>query len=279
MLRTSVVIPAKDCRYLDGLIRALSNQSKKPDETVIVIKEDEIGRNLHEVETICSRYNLKCTVIGQQSGFFTHALNIGKKTANFDITIFTDSDAIPPSRWVETYAKLYSRLPEKIGGISSRDIYWFEGKATRTPDDMTQSQLFRMLVRPFFQRPIKILRKYRLGLYLSKDMRALSGPFLPSRQCYSLPFRGVNMSFRSSAIENIYFPDFQGIRIAPSNEVYLGLQLILRGQDLIYVPNNPVFHLVHPSLSRQVDTQNLLFEKELMKTEFRRLLASFHINP
>lgn len=37
-------------------------------------------------------------MIKQRSGFFTHALNLGKKNATGDLLLYTDDDAIPVKR-------------------------------------------------------------------------------------------------------------------------------------------------------------------------------------
>lgn len=46
------------------------------------------------VEKVCSSYGLPCVVIKQDRGFFTTALNIGKRHVRGDIVLFTDDDAI-----------------------------------------------------------------------------------------------------------------------------------------------------------------------------------------
>jgi len=111
-LKASVIIPSKRYEYLKIALQTLSKQSVKPYEVIIVIKGSMI-----KVEKICSKYPLNCIVIEQEKGFFTHALNIGKKEATGDILIFMDDDAVLPKLWIEKYLKLYSKISEKVAGI------------------------------------------------------------------------------------------------------------------------------------------------------------------
>jgi hypothetical protein len=89
-MKVSTVIPSKGCKYLGYMLTCLRNQNVKPNEVVLVIKEC----GLRHVEGLCSRNNLSCAVIEQKSGYFTHALNMGKREARGALIIFTD-DAIP----------------------------------------------------------------------------------------------------------------------------------------------------------------------------------------
>jgi glycosyltransferase involved in cell wall biosynthesis len=93
-------------------------QTVKPYEVIIVFKGDD----LRHAEEICAQSTLNCSIIEQHEGYFTHALNLGKKNVNGDIVIFTDEDAIPNPRWVETYLKLH-RSYLNAGCICSRDKY------------------------------------------------------------------------------------------------------------------------------------------------------------
>ncbi|MGC9113454.1 MAG: hypothetical protein ACP5H1_08570, partial [Acidilobus sp.] len=45
-------------------------------------------------------------------------------------------------------------------------------------------------------------------------------------------------------------PEDPGLGAARGNEQLLGVMLASRGYHYAYVPNNPVLHLNHPSLSR-----------------------------
>jgi len=273
-LRASIVVPSRGCKYLEYLLKGLRGQSVKPYEVVIVIKEC----NAKAVESLCIEYDLPCIIIEQLSGYFTHALNIGKKEARGDIVIFTDDDAIPLKKWIERYIKLHRKY-HNVAGISSRDLYLDLNslRIVPTPDDRVTVRLYRWFVRPWLEPPHKLLKKYRLGVYLTKTFDVAHGPFIPNRACYSLPFRGVNMSFKASYVYNIWFPEHELLKRAPGNEQYFGLQLVIKGFDIIHIPNNPVLHIArYESLSRlpKRSKHKLFIEFRIVKSLYRALIES-----
>jgi glycosyltransferase involved in cell wall biosynthesis len=269
-MKTSVIVPSKGCNYLKYLLQGLRNQSVRPYEVIIVVKECDV----RIVEDMCREYDLSCVVIEQKSGYFTHALNIGKKEAKGDIVVFTDDDAIPLKKWIERYIKSHTLYPN-IAGICSRDIYVHlnEFKPMLTPDDKPEVRLYRLFVRSWLEPPHPLMKKYRLGVYLTRKFSIAHGPFIPSRTCYSLPFRGVNMSFKTSYIHDVWFPEHESLKRAPGNEQFFGLQLLLKGFDTMYVPSNQILHATRSeSLSRARSRNKLEREFEVVRSLFMDLL-------
>jgi hypothetical protein len=72
----------------------------------------------------------------------------------------------------------------------------------------------------------------------------------------------------------VRFPEDQGLVRVPGNEKYLGLQLVLGGFNLKYVPDNPVLYIKHESLSRGVRIRELRAEIEIIRREIARLLGA-----
>jgi len=269
-MKISLVVPSNGCEYLEYLLLGLREQNIKSFEIILVIK----NCNFKAVDDLCRKYSLKCIVIEQKEGYFTHALNLGKKEARGDIVIFTDDDAIPIQKWIERYIKLH-RMYRYIAGICSRDIYvdLEKRKLLPTPDDKPEIKLYRLFIRSWLEPPHPLLKKYRLGVYLTKRLNIAHGSCIPSRTCYSLPLRGVNMSFKTSYIYDIWFSEHRLLKRAPGNEQYFALQLVLKGFDIIYVPNNPVFHTARrESLSRTRYREELKREFEIMKSLYMELL-------
>jgi len=268
-MRVSIIVPSKECWYLKYLLRSLRYQTIDPHEIILVTK----GCNAKAVKDLCGEYSLPCIVIEQKEGYFTHALNIGKKEARGDIVVFTDDDVIAPRRWLERWIR-YHRLYRTIAGISSRDIHLDLNrlKTLPTPDDRPSTRLYRWFIRTWSEEPHSLLKKYRLGVYITKNYHVAHGPYIPYKQCFSLPFRGVNMSFKTEYIYNVWFPEHPLLKRAPGNEQYFGLQLILKGYDTIYTPNNPILHIVRESLSRTRDRASLEAEIEVMRFLIRSLL-------
>ena len=270
-MKASVIIPSKGCTYIKYPLLALRDQTLRPHETVLVVK----GCDIKEVEDLCRKAGLSCVVIEQRHGFFTHALNLGKKNATGDLLLFTDDDAIPPPKWIEKYIKLHQAYPQ-AAGIASRDIYLDLQKRILLPipDDKLPTKLYRWAVRPWLERPHPLLKKYRLGVYLTKNLDIAHGPYIPDRRCFSLLFRGVNMSFKASDVYDVWFPEHPLLKRAFGNEQHLALQILLKGLETIYVPSNPVLHIAREeSLSRTRNKKELRLEIEVMKLLYKQLLA------
>jgi glycosyltransferase involved in cell wall biosynthesis len=271
-MKVSIIVPSKGCAYLSFLMRALRDQTIRPSEVILVVKSCD----LRSVESLCDKFSLSCVIIEQRKGYVTHALNIGKSEAGGDLILITDEDAIPLKGWVERYIELHTAYPY-IAGISSRDIYLdlHELRIIQTPDDMALTRLYRWAVRPWLEPPHPLLKKYRLGVYLTKNLDVKHGPYIPSRTCYSLPFRGVNMSFKANFTHDVWFPEHRLLKRAIGFEQYFGLQLVLKGLETIYIPNNPVLHIArNESLSRTRDkTANI--ENNLMRALIKDLLKKY----
>jgi len=268
-MRFSVIVPSKGCKYLRYLFLGLREQSIRPSEVILVLK----GCDVKRVEELCRAYGLPCVIIEQRRGYFTHALNMGKREARGDIIVFTDEDTIPPRRWLERWIK-YHELYKRVAGISSRDIYLdlHDLKILPTPDDLPYVRLYRWLIRLPFGRPHPLFKKYRLGVYVTRNYDIAHGPYIPFKTCYSLPFRGVNISFKAEYVYDVWFPEHLLLKRALGNEQYFGLQLILKGYDTIYVSDNPILHIIRESLSRSADEDSIKLEIRVMKELMRQLL-------
>jgi len=274
-IKVSVIVPTKGGEYLGFLLESLGKQEIPPDEVIIVEKDC----NVDEIEKLCGKFGLNCRIIKQTTGYFTHALNMGKKAASGDILIFTDDDAIAPKSWIKTYVELFAKYPETVGSISSRDVYYDirTHKILKTPDDYWYVKLYRKILRPILEPPHPLLKKYSRGSYITKDYKFAFGPGIPDEVCYSLPFRGVNMAFRRKAVKDIWFIEHENLKRGIGNEQHFGVQLILKGYESIYVPNNYVYHIYRESLSRNLEKKVLKQELSLVLFKIQDLLCSTNI--
>jgi len=267
-MRASIVIPSKGCQYLGYTLKSLKAQVIKPYEVILILKECKIKH----IEAITQGLNL--VIVEQKKGFFTHALNLGKREARGDIIIFTDDDVILPKGLIKRYLKLHT-ISRDVAGIGSRDIYLDLNSVKLSPtlDDKPWVRLFRWTIRPIIDKPHLLLRKYRLGVYITKNYKIAHGSCIPYRTCYSLPLRGANMSFKAEYVYDIWFPEHPKLVRAPGNEQYFALQLILKGFDTMYTPNNPVLHIIRESLSRVGNKYELETEEEVMRGLLAGLLG------
>ena len=274
-MKASIVVPSKGCEYLRYLLKGLRSQSYKSFEAILILKDCD----LRVAERLCQDYSLNCVILEQKEGNVTQALNMGKKEAKGDITIFTDNDAIPLQGWVERYIKIHYKF-KNVAGISSRDIYIDLSSLQILPilDDKPEVRLYRLFIRPWLEQPHPLLKKYRLGVYLTKKLDIAHGFCIPNCICYSLAFRGVNMSFKTNYIYDVSFPEHRLLKRTIGFEQYFSLQLVLKELDLVYVPNNPVLHIARSeSLSRTRYKGDLRKEFEIMKSLYRELLLKHGI--
>lgn len=272
------MVPSKGGAYLKYLIPALGRQSVRPDEVVLVLKDCDADR----VESLCGSCGLSSIIVEQREGYVTRAYDLGRRHAEGDLVIFTDDDAIPPRHWVEKHLQCH-RIYGGSGCISSRDIIWAIGRGAveaprrlprwlRLPKRFKWHKWARLLLAP----PHPILKKYRFGLYLTKRLDVARGPYVPDRSCYSMPYKGVNMSFKREALEPVSFPEHPMIKRGFGFEQHISLQLILNGVDCVYVPDNPVFHIDRESLSRSNDLaiqRELKEEFEIMRSMYADLIG------
>ncbi len=137
-------------------------------------------------------------MLEQSSGYVAKRITWGIEHVSGDIVLFIDDDAIPPPDWIKTYVNLHSVFSDNVACICSRDIYFdIERKILlSTPDDSIRARLYRQFVRQWFEPPHSSLIKYRLGVYITRKYEVTCGPSIPYQLCYSLPFRGVNLSFK-----------------------------------------------------------------------------------
>lgn len=270
-MKVSVIVPSRGCLYLKWLLSSLREQTLRPHEIVLVLKSCDI----RSVEMKCNSYRLNCVILEQTKGFFTSALNLGRQTASGDLLLFTDDDAIPLRGWVARYVTIFNSLPRHIVGVSSRDIYVDieRLKLAMTPDDIPYIKIYRRLIRSRLEPPLEIFEKYRLGVYINKMFKIAHGPCIPDGKCFSLPFRGVNMGFRGEVADLLRFPEHPELRRAPGNEQYVGLLLVLRGYDTVYIPSNPVLHIYRrDSLSRTKRKDEIRREIAITRVLFRKVI-------
>jgi hypothetical protein len=164
--------------------------------------------------------------------------------------------------------------------VCSRDIYidLESVKLLHTPDDMPVVRLYRLFIRSWLEKPLPLLRKYRLGVYITEKLNIAHGYCIPIKTCYSLPLRGANMSFKTSYIYDVWFPEHKLLKRAPGNEQYFALQVVLKGFDTIYIPSNTILHIARSeSLSRTRYREELKREFEIMKGLYRELLQRYGV--
>ncbi len=271
-MRTSVIIPTCGRPCIKYVLSALSKQTSKPDEVILITD------NLHWafIKQVSSDYNINSIVLRQTEGFVARAYNMGISEASGDLVLFTDDDAIPQVDWIQKYVDLHSSLHSNVACIGSRDFYFDLERKIKKPtvDDSIRVTVYRRLIEPWFERPHNQLLAYRYGVYVSTAFKVAHGYKIPGQMCYSLPFRAVNLSFRRNALKDVKVPENNLLVNAIGFEQHIGIQLVKKKYDCIYTPTNPVLHISHRSLSRSVRKDLAMRSRLVLQEMYRGLLES-----
>ena len=224
----TVVVPTY-CRPKD-LIRcldALKTQTRPADEVLVVVRDTDF-----ETETLLKtlipgfpplRY-VTVSIPGQVA-----ALNAGLAAAQGDIIAITDDDAIPYADWLECI-ETHFLSDEHIGGVGGRD-WVYHGQQL---EDGKQEVVGRV---QWFGR---VTGNHHLGVGAPREVDVL---------------KGVNMSYRRSAIEGRRFDErLRGMGAQVHNDMAFSLALRRTGWKLIYDPKVAVNH--YPAQRFDEDRRN-----------------------
>ena len=84
-------------------LASIVNQTRKPDEVVIVLKPSGDGSE-EVIRSFSTQLPIKLVV--QERGNFTDAVQMAIDNARGDVILFLDDDAVAEERWVEKYENL-----------------------------------------------------------------------------------------------------------------------------------------------------------------------------
>jgi len=228
VLTISVVIPSyrrpKDlARCLDAL-----KKQKLPADEVLVVVRDTDTETWTFVQTLNPEFLLLRTATVSESGVVA-AMNAGMDAASGDIIAFTDDDATPHTDWLERI-EAHFLSDSNIGGVGGRDwVYHGTELEEGEREVVGQVQWFG-----------RVIGGHHLGVGEAREVDVL---------------KGVNMSFRRSAIDQMHFdPRMRGTGAQVHFELAFSLALKRAGWKLIYDPKVAVNH--YPAQRFDEDQRN-----------------------
>ena len=228
MLTISVVIPSY-CRPKD-LARCLDalKKQKRPADEVLVVVRDTDTETWTFVQTFNPEFLPLRTATVSVSGVVA-AMNVGMDAACGDIIAFTDDDAAPHTDWLERI-EAHFLSDSNIGGVGGRDwVYHGTQLEEGEREVVGQVQWFG-----------RVIGGHHLGVGESREVDVL---------------KGVNMSFRRSAIGQMHFdPRMRGTGAQVHFELAFSLALKRAGWKLIYDPKVAVNH--YPAQRFDEDQRN-----------------------
>ncbi len=228
MLTISVVIPTyRRPKKLACSLDALKKQKVPTYEVLVVVRDTDT-----ETWTFLQTFNPELlpmrTVTVNVSGVVA-AMNAGMNATSGDIIAFTDDDAAPHTDWLERI-EAHFLSDSNIGGVGGRD-WVYHGTELEEGERPVVGQV------QWFGR---VIGGHHLGVGESREVDVL---------------KGVNMSFRRSAIGQIHFdPRMRGTGAQVHFELGFSLALKRAGWKLIYDPKVAVNH--YPAQRFDEDQRN-----------------------
>ena len=217
-MKISVIVPTyRRPKDLARCLEALQKQNRQPNEVLVTVRDTDT-----ETWTFFASFNsqllplsiIKVTVLVPG---VVAAMNTGMDAASGDIIAFTDDDATPHTDWLERI-EAHFLSDSNIGGLGGRD-WVYHGTQLEEGERKVVGQV------QWFGR---VIGGHHLGVGEAREVDVL---------------KGVNMSFRRSAIAQMNFdPRMRGTGAQVHFELAFSLALKRAGWKLIYDPKVAVDH-------------------------------------
>lgn len=213
----SVLIPTyRRPHDLKRCLNALKQQTRQPDEVIVVVRDTD-----HETWALLAVFDaapLCLRALSVHSTGVVAALNLGLSHVHGDIVSITDDDAAPRPDWLARIEQHFLANPS-LGGVGGRDWIHPQGKGGKTTADPIVGRV---------QWVGRVVGNHHLGVGEPRPVDIL---------------KGVNMSYRRSAIASLQFDErMRGTGAQVHFEMAFSLVLKKTGWTLIYDPAVAVDH-------------------------------------
>ncbi len=242
--RIALIVPTyRRPEELRRCLKAIACQRRRAEQVIIVVREDD--EPTKAVLRAADPDGRWLTVIRVRTAGVVAALNAGLAAARADIIAFTDDDAAPRPDWLQQIEDRFAAEPQ-LGGVGGRDWVHQHGRL----EDETRTVVGRIT---WFGRCIG---QHHLGVG-------------PCREVDSL--KGVNMSFRARALEDVRFDvRLRGTGAQVCNELGVSLAVKRRGWRLAYDPQIAVDH--YPATRHDEDQRNTFCAEAIYNATFNETL-------
>ncbi len=215
-MKITVVVPTyRRSQDLQRCLEALKKQTRPVDEVLVIVRNTD-----SETSSFLAIFNAESLPLNTAtvtiSGVVA-AMNVGLETARGDIIAFTDDDAAPHPNWLERI-EIHFLADRKIGGVGGKDwVYHGSDLEDGAREIVGRVQWFG-----------RVIGNHHIGVGKDRGVDVL---------------KGVNMSFRRAAIQNLRFdPRMRGTGAQVHFEIAFSLTLRRSGWKLIYDPEIGVDH-------------------------------------
>lgn len=232
-------------------LEALKRQTRPADQVLVVVRDSDIETWALLKEFSSAPLPLQ-TVTVRVPGVIA-AMNAGLDVAQGDIIAFTDDDAAPHTDWLARI-ETHFLSDERIGGVGGRDwVYFGTDLEDGTCEVVGQVQWFG-----------RVIGNHHLGVGKAREVDVL---------------KGVNMSYRRSAIAGLHFDQrMRGTGAQVHFEMAFCLALKRAGWKLLYDPTVAVDH--YPGQRFDEDQRNRLNSIVLINSVHNQTLVLLeHLPP
>jgi glycosyltransferase involved in cell wall biosynthesis len=228
MLYISTLIPSyRRPQDLARCLEALKQQTRPTDELLVVVRDTD-AETWAFLEAFKPALLPLRAVTVDVSGVIA-ALNAGLNAVQGDIIAITDDDAAPHPDWLARI-EAHFLSDTQVGGVGGRDwVYHGTQLEDGASEAVGRVQWFG-----------RVIGNHHLGVGEPREVDVL---------------KGVNMSYRRTAIADIHFDErMRGTGAQPHYEIAFGLALRQSGCKLIYDPMVAVDH--YPAQRFDEDQRN-----------------------
>ncbi|MCF4968172.1 glycosyltransferase family 2 protein [Nostoc sp. CMAA1605] len=251
-MKITVIIPTyRRTKDLERCLNALHKQIRPADEVVLVVRDSD-----QETWQFLTTFDplllpLRATTVTIPG--VVAAMNAGLNVAQGDIVAFTDDDAAPHTNWL-AQIETHFLSDERVGGVGGRD-WVYHGKHLEDGACPVVGQVH------WFGR---IIGNHHQGIGAPREVDVL---------------KGVNMSFRRQAIQQLHFDRrMLGTGAQVHFEVAFCLALKRAGWKLIYDPQVGVNH--YPAQRFDEDQRNQFNALAVVNAVHNETLALLeHLSP
>jgi glycosyltransferase involved in cell wall biosynthesis len=215
-MKITVIVPTyRRTKDLARCLEALQKQTRPADEVILVVRDTDT-----ETWAFLEAFNPGSLPLRTETVSITGvvaAMNTGLEVAKGDIIAFTDDDAGPHPDWLERI-EAHFLADDRVGGVGGRDwVYHGTELEDGAREVVGQVQWFG-----------RVIGNHHIGVGEPREVDVL---------------KGVNMSFRRSAIARLRFDErMRGTGAQVHFEVAFTLALRRAGWTLIYDPKVAVDH-------------------------------------
>lgn len=215
-MKMTVIVPTyRRPKDLFRCLEALKKQTRPADEIVVVVRDTD-GKTWDFLKLFNREFLPLHTETVITPGAIA-AMNVGLDAAAGDIISFTDDDAAPHPDWLERI-ETHFLSDAQLGGLGGRDWVYFgtELYKAEPKEKVGRVQWFG-----------RVIGNHHLGIGKAREVDLL---------------KGVNMSFRRTAIAKQYFDRRMRGTSSAHFEIEFCLALKKAGWKLIYDPMLAVDH-------------------------------------